>query len=572
MIPPLHQDISSHGYDRSPRGRYINLLALGSLLLFVTTTFLFCFDQDGFQCFCSPFSSDQPPANPPPPNKDIDMPNNCPNNFADYAETFHDPGSGGPLNLPFQRPVEACRRFTSSVVNTAVESLASKIADLDLARLFTNTYPNTLDTTIESTQCINTTDCNPLSFVITGDIHAMWLRDSANQLLPYLDYVNKDLSLKRLFLGLIHMQASLIKVDPYANAFNAPKSMATTGTEYGHVDRAFSNEAVFERKWEVDSLASFLGFSYQYWNVTGDSSFVQTTDWMDAVETIIKTIHEQQEPTFNEETGYPMDSYYKFKQNTERPTETQFLSGIGQPVKRTGLVKSLFRPSDDATVYPFFIPGNAMISVELAHVAQLVQQNNAANNDRLAQMATEMTRLSKEIRDAIYTYAVTDIPGYDKVFAYEVDGYGSKLIMDDANVPSLLSLSMLGFVSADDPVYQSTRKLVLSRDNPYYFSGPRAGGLSGIGGPHVGLNYAWPMSQIVRILTSTNDTEIVEALGIILRSTDGTGLIHESVNVHDDGKNKYTRPWFAWVNGLFGQAILKLAKERPHLLFDRRYN
>ncbi|KAI8137803.1 hypothetical protein BJV82DRAFT_674430 [Fennellomyces sp. T-0311] len=475
------------------------------------------------------------------------MSSHCPSSYADYAQEFHDPGSGGPLNLPFQRPVEACRKFTSTVVNTAIDSLASKIADLDLARLFTNTYPNTLDTTIQATKCINVTTCNPLSYVTTGDIDAMWLRDSANQLLPYIDYVNQDLSLKRLFLGLIYMQASFIKIDPYANAFNKPSSLAsvksaTTGREY--------NAQVFEYKWEVDSLASFLGFSYQYWNATGDGSFVQSNDWMDAVEIIIRTLHDQQDPTFNEKTGYPMESYYNLSQPADRPTETQFLNGIGQPVKRTGLVKSLFRPSDDASVFPFFIPGNAMISVGLEHAAQLVQRNNGANNGRLSSMATEMSKLSKEIRDAIYTHGIVDVPGYNKVFGYEVDGYGSKLIIDDANVPSLLSLSMLGFVDASDPIYQNTRRLVLSKDNPYYFSGPRAGGLSGIGGPHIGLNYAWPMSQVVRILTSSDDNEIVDALGIILRSTDGTGLIHESVNVYDDGRNRYTRPWFAWVNGL----------------------
>ncbi|KAG2227000.1 hypothetical protein INT45_006407 [Circinella minor] len=522
------------------------------------------------------------------------MPDDCPSNFAKYAKQFHDPGSGGPLNLPFQRPKDACRRFVSNVVDSAIESLASKIVDLDLARLFTNTLPNTLDTTIQSTKCINSTDCNPLSFVITGDIHAMWLRDSANQLLPYIDYVNQDISLKRLFLGLIYMQASFIKIDPYANAFNEPSSMAMS-TEFPGMENAYSEEAssnpkhyylfytfiVFERKWEIDSLASFLGFSYQYWNVTGDATFVQSNDWMDAVEVVIQTIHEQQEPTFNEQTGYPMESYYRFSQSTDRPTESQFLNGIGQAVKRTGLVKSLFRPSDDATVYPFFIPGNAFMSVGLARTAQLVQQNNPSNNQRLTNMAKEMDNLSKEIRDAIYKYAITDVPDYGKVFAFEVDGYGSKLIIDDANIPSLLSLSMLGFVEADDPIYQNTRKLVLSKDNPYYFFGARAGGLSGIGGPHVGLKYAWPMSQIVRILTSDDDNEIIEALGIIIRSTDGTGFIHESVNVYDDvywyiytyhvDDNNYTRPWFAWVNGLFGQAILKLSKERPHLLFDRRY-
>ncbi|CDS06526.1 hypothetical protein LRAMOSA09054 [Lichtheimia ramosa] len=223
----------------------------------------------------------------------------------------------------------------------------------------------------------------------------------------------------------------------------------------------------------------------------------------------------------------------------------------------------------------------AQISVELAHISQMLSQihgNNkgatgdqqvVSNQEQLEAIADQSGQLAKEIRDAIYKYAVVDVPGFDKVFAYEVDGYGSRLMMDDANVPSLLSLPMLGFVDANDPVYQNTRKLVLSRANPYYFDGPRG---SGIGGPHIGINYAWPMSQIVRILTSSDDNEIKEALDIILHSTDKTGLVHESFNVYDKkdpGKDMYTRSWFAWANGLFGQAILKIAKERPHLIMKQ---
>lgn len=208
------------------------------------------------------------------------------------------------------------------------------------------------------------------------------------------------------------------------------------------------------------------------------------------------------------ELGEPMTPHYTFTQNTDRPTETQFNEGIGNAVQRTGLVKSLFRPSDDATIFPFFIPGNAQMSVELAHISQMLSQIHGNNKgttgdqqvvskqEQLKAIADQSGQLAKEIRDAIYKYAVVDVPGFDKVFAYEVDGYGSRLMMDDANVPSLLSLPMLGFVDANDPVYQNTRKLVLSRANPYYFDGPRG---SGIGGPHIGINYAWPMSQIVRV-------------------------------------------------------------------------
>lgn len=178
---------------------------------------------------------------------------------------------------------------------------------------------------------------------------------------------------------------------------------------------------VYERKWEVDSLASFLSLSYNYWSTTGDDSFVESTLWLDAVDAVIKTVKEQQEPTFDPATGKPLDTFYTFSQRTDRPTETQFLNGRGNPVKRTGMVKSLFRPSDDATIYPFFIPGNAMISVELGHVSQILaktaEKGGSKLQSRMQVMANETQTLSKEIRDAIFTYGITNVPGYGKVFA-----------------------------------------------------------------------------------------------------------------------------------------------------------
>ncbi|KAI7895522.1 uncharacterized protein EV154DRAFT_536094 [Mucor mucedo] len=482
-----------------------------------------------------------------------------------YAKVFHKPGSGGLLDLPFQRPVEACRKFTSSVIESVISNITSKISNLDLARLFTNTFPNTLDTTIGSTACMSSlaTDCHPLSYIITGDINAMWIRDSANQILPYIDYIQHDPQLKRLFLGTIYMQAHFFTIDPYANAFKEPTNIEALSKSHVIGKRSVDlMDGVFERKYEIDSFASFMGLSYQYWVASGDDSFVQSSVWIDAVDTILSTIRKQQDPTFNITSGEVLDTDYLFSQQADRPTETQFLNGRGQAVKHTGMVKSLFRPSDDATVFPFFIPGNAMLSVELGHLSLLLERSSGGKK-----MASEAAAISKEIKDGIYKYGLTNHPTYGKIFAYEVDGYGSALIMDDANIPSLLSLSLLGFLPQNDTIYQNTRKLVLSNDNPYYFSGPRG---SGIGGPHVGLGYAWPMSQIVRILTSDQDEEITQALNIIMSSTDKTGLIHESVNVYpsQNADQSYTRSWFSWANGLFGQAVLKIMEERPHLLIS----
>ncbi|KAI8888603.1 glycoside hydrolase family 125 protein [Backusella circina FSU 941] len=490
---------------------------------------------------------------------------NCPD-YTQYARQSHLPLSNGPLGLPFQRPIESCRKFTSQVIESIIHNVTSRITNMDLARLFENSFPNTLDTTIKSTICTTSDQvCRPLTYIITGDINAMWLRDSANQILPYLDYIKHDVSLKKLFLGTIYMQAQFINIDPYANAFNEPNMNDA-------VQRRSVNlkSGVFEAKWEIDSLASFMGLSYRYWNTTGDNSFVQDDVWVNAIESILTTVKQEQDPTFNKTTGEILDVKYRFFQEADRPTETQFLNGRGQPVKYTGMVKSLFRPSDDATVFPFFVPGNAMLSVELGHLSELLTKSNNGGSARTQRLASEASRIASEIRNGIYKYAIVDHPQHGKIFAYEVDGYGSTLLIDDANVPSLLSLSYLGFVNQDDPIYQSTRKMVLSLDNPYYFTGSRG---SGIGGPHIGLGYAWPMSQIVRILTSSSDDEIKEALDLILHSTDGTGLIHESLNVFEkrggDNNLGYTRSWFAWANALFGQTILKIAAERPHLIFSK---
>ncbi|KAI9281865.1 hypothetical protein BY458DRAFT_498233 [Sporodiniella umbellata] len=414
---------------------------------------------------------------------------NC-TDYTDFSKTFHGPGSGGLLNLPFQRPLESCRKFTSQVIEAVISNVTSRMVNSDLARLFSNAFPNTLDTTIQATSCLEPSSrCLPLTYVITGDINAMWLRDSANQLLPYMDYIQHDPQLKRLVLGAIYLQAQFINIDPYANAFNQPKSIHLVSKM--HKRKVNLMDGVFERKWEIDSLASFIQLSHRYWQASGDDSFLDDSIWVEAVKRLLATVKKEQEPTFNETTGVPLAADYVFSQDTNRPTETQFLQGFGQPVKYTGMVKSLFRPSDDATVFTFFIPGNAMLSVELAHLSQMLLRRR-----QTLFLAQTASRTSREIREGIYNYGIINHPTHGKVFAYEVDGYGSTLVMDDANMPSLLSLGLLGFISHDDPIYQNTRKLVWSNDNPYFFSGVRG---RGIGGPHVGLNYAWPMSQIVRV-------------------------------------------------------------------------
>ena len=223
-------------------------------------------------------------------------------------------------------------------------------------------------------------------------------------------------------------------------------------------------------------------------------------------------------------------------------------NGYGAPVKPVGLIASLFRPSDDRTSLPFLVPSNFMAVSSLKKMAEILSKVNAKS-----EKAAECQALASEVETALKQYAVVDHPKYGKIYAYEVDGFGNHLLMDDANVPSLLGMGYLGDVPMDDPVYQNTRRFVWSEDNPWFFRG-KAG--EGIGGPHIGYDMVWPMSIMMKCFTATDDHEIRWCMRTLLATDAGTGFIHESFN--KDNANDYTRPWFAWQNTLFGELVLKL--------------
>jgi len=221
--------------------------------------------------------------------------------------------------------------------------------------------------------------------------------------------------------------------------------------------------------------------------------------------------------------------------------------------------------------------------VELRHVSTLLttlRERVTAEKQRsvMVELANNATTLADTIDAAIRRFGVIPLPQWltddttdslapaaSSIYAFEVDGYGGQTIMDDANIPSLLALPYLGYTSRTDPLYLATRAVLLSPSNPYYFNGTAG---SGIGGPHVGLDYIWPMSLIARALTSTSDEEIMYCLNTLKVSSAGTGWLHESY--HKNDVLEFTRPWFAWVNGLYGQLIMQLAVERPHLIFKQK--
>ncbi|KAL8797237.1 MAG: hypothetical protein Q9182_007236 [Xanthomendoza sp. 2 TL-2023] len=497
----------------------------------------------------------------------------CPD-YRHYAMAPHRPLSKGPLSLPYQRPSPRCRTFSSPQVEKIIDDITSRMNDKDLARIFENAFPNTLDTTVRwhvdgksgksRRNGGNEFDDGghwdgPQSFIVTGDINAEWLRDSAHQLAQYQAVAKQDKQLENLILGAINTQVEFVIESPYCNAFQPPPPSQVAPVSNGQEDSvhpAYEPTKVFECKYEIDSLASFLALGNQFHKSTGSKDFLHSR-WYLAIDTLLGVLDAQAKPTFDPKTGHFEPNEYLFRRRTDAGTETLSLGGVGNPLNDgTGLIRSAFRPSDDATILGFFIPGNAMMSVELKRTAAMLR---SVGKNKLAE---RLQARGESIEKGIWDHGVVTHKKYGEVFAFEIDGYGSTIIMDDANHPSLLGLPLLGFIEKDNKVYQNTRRMILEQaGNPYYMEG-RA--FAGIGGPHIGLQHAWPMSRLVQVMTSDNDDEIIDALRDV-RSSSRLGLVHESLHV--ERVTDYTRSWFAWANSVFAQAILDVAARKPHLLF-----
>ncbi|MDM1048368.1 glycoside hydrolase family 125 protein [Sphingobacterium hotanense] len=442
-------------------------------------------------------------------------------------------------SFPVVRTAESKRHFNSKVIEGMIKEFQKNVADKELGWLFNNCLPNTLDTTIYLENKPN----RRLTYVITGDIDAMWLRDSSAQVWPYLPFMKKDKNLQDLVLGLINKQSECILIDPYANAFyNDPSKKGEWFSD--HTDM---KPGLHERKWEIDSLCYPIRLAYHYWKTTNDTTPFDDT-WVQAQELIYKTFVEQQ----RKENLGP----YKFERTTARGTDTLQVDGYGYPVNPVGLIVSSFRPSDDCSIFPFLIPSNLFAVVSLRQSAEIMRKVKNKPD-----VAAKFEALANEVEAAVKQYGIVDHPTHGRVYAFEVDGFGSYLMMDDANVPSLLALPYLGAVDVNDEVYQRTRAFILSEKNPFFFKGSAG---EGIGGPHIGRDMIWPMSIIMRAFTSKDDAEIKKCVQMLKNTHGGTGFMHESF--HKDDPKKFTRHWFAWTNTLFGELMWKLYKEKPHLL------
>ncbi|OHS95183.1 uncharacterized protein TRFO_02109 [Tritrichomonas foetus] len=434
---------------------------------------------------------------------------------------------------PTKRPFPEDRRFRSDAVENQIRDVKNVLTDEKLSWMFENCFPNTLDTTVY----FEMNNSKPDTFVITGDIDAMWLRDSGAQVFPYVSICQNDFNLQRLIAGVVNRQVKSIQIDPYANGFTHVDEWSEWKDDYTDM-----KPYTHERKYEIDSLCYPIRLAHKYWKTTGDTSIFDE-DWQISAKLIVQTFKEQQRKDGK--------FYYTFQRKTERATDTINNNGRGSPINPVGLIVSFFRPSDDSTTLPFLIPSNFFAVNSLRQLAEISKKIV-----KDFEFASECLDLADEVEAALKKYAVVEHPKYGKIYAYEVDGYGSYYMMDDANVPSLLSLPYLTDMPIDDPIYQNTRKFVWSLDNPYFFKGKKG---EGIGGPHIGYNYSWPMSIIMRALTSQSDEEIRECVKM-LRDTDGdTGFMHESFLVDDP--TDFTRKWFAWANTLFGELIVRLVNE-----------
>jgi len=441
-----------------------------------------------------------------------------------------------------KRPPLHARTFISTEVEKVIKKIKSKIKDEELAWMFENCYPNTLDTTVDY-EVIND---KPDTFIITGDIDAMWLRDSTAQVWPYMPLITKEKKLKKLICGLVHRQSKCIIKDPYANAFYKD----LTRKSHWASDKPTPKPGVHERKWEIDSLCYTIRLAHKYYKLTKDTSIFDD-DWKKAAKLIVKTLRIEQ----RKDGKTP----YRFIRKTTAMIDAPVFDGTGRPIKPIGLICSAFRPSDDATLYPYLIPSNIFAVISLRQLSDIYQ-----NILREEDFAKECSDFADEVDNAIKKYAVSEHVDFGKIYAYEIDGFGNKNFMDDANVPSLMSLVYLDNNFQKDDVYLNTRRFLLSDHNPYFLKGTFAEGQAS---PHTGKEKIWPMGIILRAMTSNDSNEITHCLRMLKNTHADTGFMHEAF--HKDNPKDFNRAWFAWANTLFGELIIKINKEHPEILLKQ---
>jgi len=418
-------------------------------------------------------------------------------------------------------------------LSQVIRHLKQTIDSPYLADMVVRCFLNTLETTVRW-------EAGELPYVLTGDIPAMWLRDSSAQLEPYVRFTNTDDFLRRLVQGIMLRQASYILEDPYANAFNQTPS----GQHGFPQDETAMGPWVYERKFEIDSLAHPIRLWWMYVYHTGD---VESLNGLprQAVVRILEVLEHEQE--------HDAHSAYRFQRAHSAPSDTLVREGLGPLSHPTGMIWSGFRPSDDATIYPYLVPAEMFLAVGLDMIVEWA--STVWHDDGIRIRAQ---RLQSDILAGLLQYSIRKTPRYGEIWAYEVNGLGDALLMDDANIPSLLSLPFLNFCSVDHPIYQNTRRFLLSTDNPYYYEGRV---LSGVGSPHTPVDHVWPLAVIMEAMTEPSLAKVWDIVRMLAGADGGSGLMHESVHV--DRPSEYTRPWFSWANSMFAELVLRVLGYDP---------
>lgn len=417
-------------------------------------------------------------------------------------------------------------------IRNAVRSLSAKLCkqlftksgNQRLVDVFNQCFINTADTTM---WCLEPNDI----FLITGDIEAMWLRDSSAQVCHYMKFISEIPELDELVSGLIHKQFQYIAMDPYANAFNPSPS----GKCWAH-DKTEDIPWDWERKYELDSLCYPVRLLWEYYSQTGNQS-IFTTDIIQTLYLILKI--------WNTEQHHMEQSPYYFERENCPVTDTLSHEGKGTPVAYTGMIWSGFRPSDDACQYGYLIPSNLFAVEVLGYMEKIAEVTQESDLYSIA------SKMKMSVKRGIETYGTIKDSMGRTMYVYETDGMGNVNCMDDANVPSLLAIPWYTSISRDDERYLATRDFVLSEQNPYFYKGTVA---EGIGSPHTPANYIWPIALCMQGLTSTSEEEKKNLLATLLRTDAGTGFMHEGFDA--DHPAAYTRDWFAWANSLFAAFVI----------------
>ena len=418
-----------------------------------------------------------------------------------------------------------CKEIPISVQNF-MEDITKKCGEKHSkwAKNFNACFANTLQTTVKKLD-------DGTTFLLTGDIPAMWLRDSTAQVRPYLVIAKEDKEIADMISGLVERQFKFINLDPYANAFNEEANNA------GHqTDQTEMNPWVWERKYEIDSLCYPIQLAYLLWKSTGSIDHFNE-NFVGAMKKILDLWKVEQNH---------INSPYNFVRDTWRKEDTLINDGKGAPVDVTGMTWSGFRPSDDACEYGYLVPSNMFAVVVLGYAKEIFK--DILHND---EMVIKIDTLRNEIQKGIEDYSKVRNKSGEEIYAYEVDGRGNYNIMDDSNVPNLISAPYLGYCDENDELYLATRKTILSKENPYFYEGKYA---KGIGSSHTPENYVWPIALAMEGLTTSNKDEKERILNLLVDCDGGTNLMHEGFHVDDP--TKYTREWFSWANMMFCELLM----------------